>query len=98
MVNIHNPLTALLGWDKFSRDCYINSSNYNINSILLSEQQTAKICKFGSKQKGILLLCSTNARRLPEVAIMHFFTTTTAQNTLIKCKSDVWTYRTRHIG
>jgi len=39
MVNIHNPLTALLVWDKLSSDCFINSFNYTINSILLSEQQ-----------------------------------------------------------
>jgi len=25
MVDIHNPLTALLGWDKLSSDCKINS-------------------------------------------------------------------------
>jgi len=39
-----------------------------------------------------------NMRRLPEVAITHFFTTITTQNSLIRCKSDLWTYTTRHIG
>jgi len=37
-------------------------------------------------------------RRLPEVTIRHFFTTITAQNMLIRWKSDLWTYKTRHIG
>jgi len=37
-------------------------------------------------------------RRLPEVAIIHFFTTITTQNILIRCKSDLWMYTTRHIG
>jgi len=51
--------------------------------------------------KGILLLCSSlqNKRRLPGLDIVAyvFFTTNTTQNTLIKWKSDFWTYTTRHI-
>jgi len=51
MVNIHIPLTALHGWDKRSSDCWINSSNYTINSIWLSEQQAAQMCNFGGKHQ-----------------------------------------------
>jgi len=49
-VNIRNPLIALLGWDKLGSDCKINSSDYFINSILLSKQQVAQMCNFGRKQ------------------------------------------------
>jgi len=51
MVKIHNPLTALLCWDKLSIDRKINSSNYTIHSILLSEQQAAQTCNFGRKHQ-----------------------------------------------
>jgi len=37
-------------------------------------------------------------RRLPEVAIIHFLTTITAQNMLIRGKCDFWMYTTTHIG
>jgi len=50
MVNIHNSRTALLciGTTK------IDSSNYTINSIWLSKQQTAQMCNFGRKHQGYL--------------------------------------------
>ena len=51
MVNIHNQLTALLGWDKLSM---LNFSNYTINSILLSEQQVAQMGNFGRKHQRYL--------------------------------------------
>ena len=51
MVDIRNPLTVPLGWDKLSSDCWINSSNYIINSIWLSEQQAAQMCNFGRKHQ-----------------------------------------------
>jgi len=41
---IHNPLSALLC---FGTNPKIDSSNYTINSIWLSEQQAAQMCNFG---------------------------------------------------
>jgi len=49
MINIDNPLTALLCRGKVSSDCQINPSNYTINSILLPEQQAAQMCNLGRK-------------------------------------------------
>ena len=46
MVNIHNPLTALLC---FRTTPEIGSTNYTINSIWLSEQQAVQMCNFGRK-------------------------------------------------
>jgi len=84
MVGIRNPLTALLCRGKLSNDCEINSSNYVINSILLSEQQAALMCNVGRKQEVSCLCAVQNAGRLPGLAIIHFFTTITTRNTLIK--------------
>jgi len=42
-VNIHNPLTAIFS---FGTTPKIDSSNYTINSIWLSEQEAAQICNF----------------------------------------------------
>jgi len=53
MVNIHIPLTALLGWDKLSGDCKIKSSNHTINSFWLCEQQAAQ-SNFGCKRQRYL--------------------------------------------
>jgi len=50
-VNIHNPLTALLC---FGTSPKIDSSNYTINSIWLSEQQAAQKCNFGRKHQRYL--------------------------------------------
>jgi len=50
------------------------------------------MCNFGRKQKKYLAATQYNKRRLPELAIVHFFTTITTQSTLIKWKSDFWTY------
>jgi len=50
-VNIHNPLTALLC---FGTTPTIDSSNYTINSIWLSEQQAAQMCNFGHKHQRYL--------------------------------------------
>jgi len=52
MVNIHNLLAALLGWDKLSSDCWLYSST--ISSIWLSEQQAAQMCNFGRKPQRYL--------------------------------------------
>jgi len=46
-----NPLTALLC---FGTTLKIDSSNYTINSIWLSEQLTAQICNFGRKHQRYL--------------------------------------------
>jgi len=54
MVNIHKQLTALRGWDKLSSDCKLNSSDYIIDSILLSEQQAVQIRNFGLKHQSFL--------------------------------------------
>jgi len=35
---------------------------------------------------------------LETLGSLRFFTTITTQNTLIKWKSDFWTYTTRHVG
>jgi len=48
-------LTALLRWDKLNNDCKLNSSNYTINSILLSEQQAGQMCNFGRKHQSYLV-------------------------------------------
>jgi len=72
--NIHSPLTALLC---FGTTPKIDSSNYTINSIWMSEQQAAQMCNFSRKHQGKGI---------------------TTQNTLIKWKSDIWTYTTRHVG
>jgi len=50
-VNIYNPLTALLC---FGITPKIDSSNYVINSIWLSEQQAAQMCNFGRKHQRYL--------------------------------------------
>jgi len=50
-VNIHNPLTALLCIGTIPK---IDSSNYTINSIWLSEQQAAQMCNFRRKDQGYL--------------------------------------------
>jgi len=50
-VNIHNPLTALLCFGTPSK---VDSSNYTINFILLSEQQAAQMCNFGCKYQRYL--------------------------------------------
>jgi len=49
-INIHNPLTALC----FGTPPKIGSSNYTINSIWLSEEQTAQMCYFGRKHQRYL--------------------------------------------
>jgi len=51
MVNIHNPLTALLC---FGTTPKVDSSNYTINSIWLSEQQAAQMCNFSHKHQRYL--------------------------------------------
>ena len=51
MVNIHNPLTALLC---FRTTPKIGSTNYTINSIWLSEQQAVQMCNFGRKHQRYL--------------------------------------------
>ena len=51
MVNIHNALTALLC---FGTPPKIDSSNYAINSIWLSEHQAAQMCNFGRKHQRYL--------------------------------------------
>jgi len=49
--SIHNPLTALLC---FGTTPKIDSSNYTINSIWLSEQQAAQMCNFVRKHQSHL--------------------------------------------
>jgi len=50
MVNLFRySLTSTTLSGKLSSDCYINSSNYTINSILLSEQQAPHIRIFDCK-------------------------------------------------
>jgi len=49
--NIHNPLTAL---HCFGTTLKIDSSNYTINSIWLSEQQAAQMCNFSRKRQRYL--------------------------------------------
>jgi len=67
-VSIHNPLTALLC---FGTTPKIDSSNYTINSIWLSEQQAAQMCNFGCKQQNQRYVAASccyavqNKRRLP---------------------------------
>jgi len=73
MLNIHNPLTALLCRDKLSSDCKINFSNYTINSILLSEQTLHKCVTFVVSTKGILLLCSTKYEKTARGSHNTFF-------------------------
>jgi len=50
-VNYHNPLTAL---HCFGTNPKIDSFNYTINSIWLSEHQTAQMCNFGRKHQRYL--------------------------------------------
>jgi len=50
-VNIHKPRTALLC---FGTNPEIDSSNYTINSIWLSEQQAAQMCNFDRKHQTYL--------------------------------------------
>jgi len=50
-INIHNPLTALFC---FATTPKIDSSNYTIKSIWLSEQQAARMCNFGRKHQRYL--------------------------------------------
>jgi len=50
-VNIHDPLTALLCFGTIPE---IDSYNYTINSIWLSEQQAAQMCNFGRKHRRYL--------------------------------------------
>jgi len=96
-VNIHKPLTAPLC---FGTPPKMDSSNYTINSTWLPEQQAAQICNLVASTKGILLLCSTKQENTTgaRYSSLHFFTTITTQNTLIKWKSDFWMYTTRHVG
>jgi len=51
MVNIHNPRTALLC---FGTPPKIDSSNYTINSLWLSERQAVQMCNFGRKHQRYL--------------------------------------------
>ena len=102
-VNIHNPLTPPLCFGTTSK---IDSSNYTINSIWLSEQQAAQMCNFGRKHQRYLIAMHCiawyavpNRRRLPGLdKVAYIFTAITTQNTLIKWKSDFWTYTIRHVG
>ena len=50
--------------------------------------------------KGILHICSIRSEKTnwARRAVVHFFTTITTENTLIKWKSDFRTYTTRHVG
>jgi len=50
-VNIHDPLTTLLC---FGTPPKIDSSNYTISSIWLSEQQAAQMSNFGRKHQRYL--------------------------------------------
>jgi len=50
-VNVLNPLTALFC---FGTTPKIDSSNYTINSIWLSEQQAAQVCSIGRKHQRYL--------------------------------------------
>jgi len=50
-VNNHDPLTALLCFGTIPK---IDSSNYTINSIWLSEQQAAQMRNFGRKHQRYL--------------------------------------------
>jgi len=67
MVNIHNPLPALLC---FGTTLKIDSTNYIMKSIWLSEQQAAQMCNFGRKHKRYLAAMQQNKRRLPELDIV----------------------------
>jgi len=50
MVNIHNPLTALLCFGTPPKE----TSNYTINSNWLSEQQAAQMFNFGREHQRYL--------------------------------------------
>jgi len=50
-INIHDPLTALLCFGTTSK---IDSSNFTINPIWLSEKQAAQMCNFGRKHQRYL--------------------------------------------
>jgi len=84
-VNIYNPLIALLCFGTLPR---IDSSNYTIKSIWLSEQQAAQMCNFGRKHQRYLAAMQYKIREDYLGKHSTFFTTITAQNTLIKWKSD----------
>jgi len=59
------------------------------------------MCNFGRKHQRYLAAMQYKTREdylLAGRDIVHFFTTITSQNRLIKCKSDFWTYTTRHAG
>jgi len=58
-VDTHNPLTALLCFGTIPK---IDSSNYTINSIWLSEQQAAQMCNFGRKHQRCLASMQYNIR------------------------------------
>jgi len=69
-VNIQNPLTALLCFGSTSK---IDSSNYTINSIVLSEQQAAQMCNFDRKHQRYLAdYAVQNKRRLPGLDIVAY--------------------------
>jgi len=59
-VNIHNPLPALLC---FVTTPKIDSSNYTINPIWLSEQQAAQMCNFGRKHQRYLAAMQYKMRK-----------------------------------
>jgi len=81
-VNIHNSLTALLCFGTILK---IDSSNYAINSIWLSEQQAAQMCNFGRKHQRYHAAMQYKIR-LPglDTVAYVFFITITTQNTPIK--------------
>jgi len=95
MGNIHDPLTALLC---FGTTPKIDSSNYAINSIWLSEQQAAQMCNFGRKHQRYLVAMQSKKERTTWARHSTFFPTITTPNTLIKWKSDFWTYTTKRVG
>jgi len=58
-VNTHNPPTAQLC---FGTSPKVDSSNYTINSIWVSEQQAAQMCNFGRKHQTYLAAMQYNIR------------------------------------
>jgi len=58
------------------------------------------MCNFGREhQKYLAALCSTKYEKTfcARHSRLHFFTSITTQNKLIKWKSDFWTYATKHV-
>jgi len=96
-VNIHNQLTALLCFGTYPR---IDSSNYTINSIWLSEQQAAQMCNFGRKHRRYLIATQYETREGTSARhnSLHFLQQSLQKITLNKGKFDFWTYTTRHVG